>query len=82
MAERLNSPLSKVLYMPIGKGWLFRRGAEPVSVDAIELEEYEEMMEIYRDFIITEDMLDEFEFDSDMCYTDIDQLCKEVGLSS
>ena len=31
IAKRLDLPLKKVLYMPIGTNWIFRRGEEPVN---------------------------------------------------
>ena len=41
ISERLNVPLDKILYMPVGKGWLFRRGNRPVSISGIDIDEYE-----------------------------------------
>lgn len=40
IAERLNLPLRKILYMPVRSNWIFRRGSEPINGENIELEKY------------------------------------------
>lgn len=40
VAKRCNLPLKRVLYMPVGRSWIFRRGREPVCGENIRLEEY------------------------------------------
>ena len=40
VAERCDQPLRKVLNMPVGKSWIFRRGQEPVLTDTIDLNSY------------------------------------------
>ena len=41
VARRCGLPLEKILYMPVGSSWLFRRGQSPVPCRNICLEEYE-----------------------------------------
>ena len=40
-SEFCGLPLEKILYMPVGSSWLFRRGQSPVPCRNICLEEYE-----------------------------------------
>ena len=39
MSERFDVPLKKILNMPIGNNWIFRRGQEPVYGENFDLEE-------------------------------------------
>ena len=50
VAKRANVSLDEVLYMPVGKTWIFRRGQMPVRADAFELEPFltEKMREMKR----------------------------------
>lgn len=40
IAYRCDVPLKRILYMPVGKCWIFRRGQDPVYADNFELEPY------------------------------------------
>ena len=40
ISERCNQPLLKVLNMPIGTNWIFRRGEQPKFSETIDLSEY------------------------------------------
>lgn len=40
ISERCNQPLQKVLNMPIGTNWIFRRGEQPKFSRTVELSEY------------------------------------------
>ena len=40
ISERCNQPLQKVLNMPIGTNWIFRRGEQPKFSETIDLSEY------------------------------------------
>lgn len=40
VARRCNLPLSKILYMPVGTNWIFRRGEPPVNGQNFVLESY------------------------------------------
>ena len=40
VANRLDLPVKRVLYMPVGGNWIFRRGQEPVNGKNIDLETY------------------------------------------
>ena len=40
IARRCNLPLGKILYMPIGTNWIFRRGELPVNGQNFVLEDY------------------------------------------
>lgn len=40
ISKRANVPLSKILYMPVGTNWLFRRGQEPINGTNINLDKY------------------------------------------
>lgn len=40
IAERVNEPLRKVLYMPVGYSWVFRRGEEPSYCKILDLESF------------------------------------------
>lgn len=42
VAERLDVPLTKVLNMPVGTEWIFRRGQSPVNSQVFKLEGFEE----------------------------------------
>lgn len=46
ISKRANVPLSKILYMPVGTNWLFRRGQQPINGKNLRLESYIEQMEI------------------------------------
>lgn len=48
VAERCDVPLKKILKMPVGRNWLFRRGQEPIYGQNFDLESYykEKMKEI------------------------------------
>lgn len=45
VAERSDLPVKKILNMPVGLNWIFRRGQEPINGKNIELEEYLENFE-------------------------------------
>lgn len=47
VAERCDMPLKKILYMPVGTNWIFRRGQAPVNAKNFDLDEY--LMELYVD---------------------------------
>lgn len=47
VAERCDMPLKKILNMPVGTNWIFRRGQPPVNAKNIDLDEY--LMELYAD---------------------------------
>lgn len=47
VAERCDMPLKKILNMPVGTNWIFRRGQAPVNAKNIDLDEY--LMELYAD---------------------------------
>lgn len=47
VAERCDMPLKKILYMPVGTNWIFRRGQAPVNAKNLDLDEY--LMELYVD---------------------------------
>ncbi|MCR4642700.1 MAG: type IV secretory system conjugative DNA transfer family protein [Lachnospiraceae bacterium] len=38
IAERCNLPLKKILFMPLGTSWIFRRGAEPRQCENFDLD--------------------------------------------
>ncbi len=40
VSTRCDRPLHDVLYMPVGKCWVFRRGTEPVNTEILTPEEY------------------------------------------
>lgn len=40
VAQRANLPLHRILYMPIGTNWIFRRGQEPVSAKNFDLDAF------------------------------------------
>ena len=40
VAERADVPLRKILYMPVGTNWVFRRGKPPVNSVNFDLEGY------------------------------------------
>ncbi len=40
IAERCDVPLRKILYMPVGSNWIFRRGQEPVNGCNLNLEDF------------------------------------------
>lgn len=40
ISRRTNRPLMNILYMPVGKVWVFRRGTRPVEAEAFHLEPY------------------------------------------
>ena len=42
VARRCDVPVGKILYMPVGSTWVFRRGERPVNVESFELEDFEE----------------------------------------
>ncbi len=42
VARRCGLPLERILYMPVGTSWLFRRGQNPRACRNIRLEEYEQ----------------------------------------
>jgi len=48
VAERCDMPLKKILNMPVGSNWIFRRGQAPINGENFDLDEY--LMEMY-DFI-------------------------------
>ncbi len=43
VAERADVPVKKVLYMPVGTNWVFRRGNAPVNSVNFDLESFEEL---------------------------------------
>ena len=45
VSERCDVPLKRILNMPIGTNWIFRRGQEPVNGVNLELESFEHEME-------------------------------------
>lgn len=40
VARRANLPLSKILYMPVGTNWVFRRGEMPFNGNNVDLDEF------------------------------------------
>ncbi len=40
ISNRANVSLSKILYMPVGTNWLFRRGQAPINGKNVQLEAY------------------------------------------
>jgi len=42
VAERCDLPVKKILYMPVGTNWIFRRGQAPVNAQNFELDAYEQ----------------------------------------
>ena len=46
ISKRANVPLAKILYMPIGTNWLFRRGQLPINGKNLQLERYMEQMSL------------------------------------
>ncbi len=40
VSERCNIPMQKVLNMPVGSSWIFRRGQAPVNGEVLDLETY------------------------------------------
>lgn len=44
IATRCDVPIGKILYMPVGTNWIFRRGQQPVNGKNFELEPFEEKM--------------------------------------
>ncbi len=40
VSKRCDIPLKKILNMPVGTGWIFRRGQEPVNAKLFNLDEY------------------------------------------
>ena len=42
ISERCNQPLRKVLNMPIGTNWIFRRGEEPQYAESVDLSAYKQ----------------------------------------
>ena len=40
VARRCNVPADRILYMPVGKNWIFRRGQKPIMAENFVLEEY------------------------------------------
>ncbi len=46
VAERCDLPLRKILNMPVGTNWIFRRGQEPVNGVNFELEPLLEELEL------------------------------------
>lgn len=45
VARRCDMPLKKVLNMPVGKCWIFRRGQEPVNATLFEIEKHKKEIE-------------------------------------
>ena len=45
VAERCNVPVNRILNMPVGKCWIFRRGQEPKLREILNLDEYMKMRE-------------------------------------
>jgi type IV secretion system protein VirD4 len=41
VAKRCNVPLGKILYMPVGTNWIFRRGIHPINAENFDLEPFE-----------------------------------------
>ena len=41
VAARCDLPLKKILYMPVGTNWIFRRGQQPVNAKNFDLEAFE-----------------------------------------
>lgn len=48
VAERCDVPMKKILNMPVGKNWIFRRGQEPVNGDILDLDQY--LKELKREY--------------------------------
>lgn len=46
ISKRANVPLAKILYMPVGTNWLFRREQLPINGRNLRLERYIEQMKI------------------------------------
>ena len=40
VAQRANLPLSRILYMPVGTNWIFRRGQQPVEARNFDLDTF------------------------------------------
>ena len=49
ISERCNQPLQKVLNMPIGTNWTFRRGEQPKHSETVDLSEYRIIEKGYRE---------------------------------
>ena len=43
IAERCDKPLKKVLNMPVGMLWIFRRGQEPVYARGFDIDEFRKL---------------------------------------
>ncbi|MCM1186085.1 MAG: type IV secretory system conjugative DNA transfer family protein [Lachnospira sp.] len=59
VAKRCNLPLEKILNMPVGKNWIFRRGQAPINGRNLDLEKYMEEMGLKKEHIKNEE---DFEF--------------------
>ncbi len=46
VAERCDTPVKKILNMPVGNSWIFRRGQAPVSAKNIDLDQYKRSREM------------------------------------
>jgi type IV secretion system protein VirD4 len=44
ISKRCDLPLGKILYMPVGTNWIFRRGQKPVNGRNFVLEPFEQML--------------------------------------
>lgn len=43
VSQRANLPLSRILYMPVGTNWIFRRGQQPVNSKNFDFESFAEV---------------------------------------
>ena len=50
VAERCGCPLSKIMYMPVGREWIFRRGNQPVYTEIIDLDTYEPYTDLLKKY--------------------------------
>ena len=50
MSERLNVPLEDVLYMPIGKEFIFRRGQKPIVTTRYDIMKDEKYQQITKEY--------------------------------
>ena len=49
ISERCNQPLQKILNMPIGTNWIFRRGEQPKHSETVDLSAYRIIEKGYRE---------------------------------
>lgn len=49
VARRCNLPMEKILNLPVGRNWIFRRGQAPINGKNLDLEKYIEEMELKKE---------------------------------